>query len=144
MTASRFRRTMYSAAIGVIALYSTDALCASMGDVPQPLRKTAECMSGVLRKTPDIDHINLGVENSSGWVHPFLEYRAPADDEGHRPTIRFVAQKTGAPGHEAYAFVAVLPITFISHEPGPIDWGTITVAKKLQSVCQASVSVQFE
>jgi hypothetical protein len=63
------------------------------GEIPAVLRKNAECMLKVLNVTPGVSEPRLGSDDSHGWNHPFLEYRATEGLRGSQ-LMRFDAQKS--------------------------------------------------
>ena len=133
--------TLRQLLIGVIfaaaTLASAQAKSPTMADVAPQLRKNAECMFRVLRTVPGIDHVRLGVENDQNWLHPYLEYRAKADERGFRPTMRYNAERacTADNRHNWCSRFVVLLSGLTSPGKEPSDWGTRDINKKWKSAC---------
>ncbi len=121
---------------------ATGSVGASMNDVPQSLQKSAQCMLTVLKQTPGVAQISLGVVNSAGWVHPYLEYLSAPNAYGERITIRFEAEKSRKePG--TYTFKTKLKNVLVQGESGPNFWGTGPLTTKWQSDCKIGTHVDW-
>ena len=114
----------------------------SINDVAPPLREVSKCMFRVLRATPGVDHAQLGVSDSDGWVHPYLEYRAKAE-QGSRPTIRFDAVKQDPSDSASYVFLTLLVGLVPPGEARPPDHGTGALIRRWRTECGANVNALF-
>jgi hypothetical protein len=84
------------------------SLGATLDDVPPKLRQQAGCMLDVLKTVPGVSDARLGISQSEGWTHPFLEYRAEEKARWVQPT-RFDVQKPKGADNGHYTFIALLP-----------------------------------
>jgi hypothetical protein len=107
---------------------------AQAGDVPLPLRQSAQCMLKVLKATPEVSESKLGVTTTDGWSHPFLEYRA-AEALSDADPIRFDAKRSDRGG---YWFLAVK-----SGLGAPEGHVTDSVIKKWKTQCSVDANVLF-
>jgi hypothetical protein len=73
--------------------------------LPAELKRSAECMLDVLKKSPSVSEPGLSNDTSEGWFHPYLEFRT-ADASAGTWRYRFDAQRT-SDGH--YWFLATRP-----------------------------------
>jgi hypothetical protein len=104
------------------------------GEVPAELRKNAECMLKVLNVTPGVSESRLGSDDSQGWNHPFLEYRATEGLRGSQ-LMRFDAQKS-AEGR--YWFLA-----YLSGWGNPEIHVTDLIIQNWKTQCGVSANVIF-
>jgi len=125
-------------------LCATAAAADSLGGVAPGLQKDAKCIYRVLRKTPGIDQIKLGVSLSGHWFHPYVEYRAAPDQTGSRFVVRFEAVRDCTPDNlgsccsrkgEHYCFMAWLPGISAVGGPGPSDWGASAIGEAWETKC---------
>jgi hypothetical protein len=108
---------------------------AQTSDVPARLKQTTECMLKVLKTVPGVSEPRLGNATSSGWTHPFLEYRAAEDSHWEQPT-RFDAQKSD---DGRFWFMSMLP------GMGTIDTHvTDVVVLKWKAQCTVEAAVLLE
>jgi hypothetical protein len=139
--------------VGVVLAAATlaSAHATTVGMAPQ-LRKDAECMFRVLKTVPGVDHVKLGASSYQNWIHPYLEYRATADETGYRQVIRYDAERACtvdnphnccSTADRDYCFVAILSgLTASGTEPS--DWGTRDIDRKWKSACGVTALGYFE
>jgi len=101
---------------------------AGIDDVPPSFRQSVQCMMEVLRKTPLVDQVEVGVLKSAGWLPPFVKYRYREPD-GRFVSVQFVLQNS-----KQY-FLGVL--NGLS-TPGvlPPDFGTEEITRQWQQQCR--------
>jgi hypothetical protein len=116
-----------------------------IGDMPAPLRRTAECMLGVTKAAPGVTAPRLGVSNDKSlnrlqpiWTHPYLQYTYSYKD-GRSSEIRFDAQIYDVAGIKHYPFFTALSGLGLA----PPDWGTGELAKLWRTQCHAEIVVSY-
>jgi hypothetical protein len=103
-------------------------------EVPSELTTNAKCMLAVLKMVPGVSEPRLGSDNSHGWNHPFLEYRATEGLRGSQ-RMRFDAQKS-TEGH--YWFLA-----YLSGWGNPEIHVTDQIIQSWKTQCGVSANVIF-
>lgn len=115
----------------------------SMDDATPQLKRDAQCMLRVLKSVPGIDNIEMGVSDVGGWSHPFLQYRAKAEADGYRATIRFEATKSFYSSSDRKPFFIVALSGIASPGEDPPTYGTGAVAKLWEEKCDVHAMVLF-
>ena len=117
-----------------VAFLAALPIGAKSEEVSTELKTNAECILTVLKMTPGVSEPRLGSDNSHGWDHPFLEYRATEGLRGsHR--VRFDAQKS-TEGH--YWFLA-----YLSGWGNPEIHVTELIIRGWKTQCGVSANVIF-
>lgn len=125
--------------IAALALCLTGALLAAtpsrgtyLGDLSPEVRRASHCMLDVLKTTPGVTEARLRVTGDGGWLHPYLEYRAPEEDGWQEPT-HFEMQKSSRKDRSIF-FIAMVP--GISGTPdGPDQHVTNRVIRSWKDRC---------
>ena len=109
-------------------------------------------MFRVLGTVPGIDQMKLGVSSDQNWIHPYLEYRAVANETGYRQVIRFYTFRACEANNQGsccsdvgrnYCFTAMLP-GLVTPGRMPSDWGTTDLEQKWKSTCGVNATSLFE
>ena len=128
--------------LAVLAAAST-AYATSMNDITPELRQDVECMQRTLKSVPGVDGTEIGVSDTDGWSHPFIQYLAPPRPYGYRPTIRFEATKNFYSSSDRKPFFIVALSGIASPGEDPPTYGTGAVAKLWEEKCDVHAMVLF-
>ena len=136
--------------IAACAVILPAARSETLDDIPAPLRSKVECMTRVLRTTPDVQDVTVGVKSGTNvlttdaeaasphiLLHPYLDYTA-SDGKGAHYRVRFWGDRYPDANGERYTFWAALPGLFTPGGEEPSDWGTDALADAWHARCDVN------
>ena len=128
-------------------MFAVPANSKSIYDIDPQMRKDAQCMFGVLKRTPGIDQVKLGAWKRDAWVYPYLEYRSASDKQGYRQFVRFAPISPCSSEDRVKGCVPYFDTVMSGLMPAgraPEDWGASAIIDRWKSQCRVDAAILFE